>query len=162
MEYFKCGTILKTHGIKGDLKIKPSTDFNRFFKGSHLYILFKDEYVGVEVENSKEFQNGLLVSFKGLLDINLVEKYHGCDIYVSDIDRAELESGFYYSEIIGLPCYNQNGVMVGKVINIIEYPHAKYLEIETEKKKSLVPFIDEFIIDVKEDKIIINEIEGLL
>lgn len=162
MEYFKCGTILKTHGIKGDLKIKPLTDFNRFFKGSHLYVLFKDEYIEEEVVKSVTFQNGFLISFKGKEDINLVEKYHGCDIYVKDIDRGELESGYYYSEIIGLLCYNQHDKLVGKVINIIEYPHAKYLEIETDKKKCLVPFIDEFIIDVKEDRIIINEIEGLL
>ena len=39
MKYFKCGHIMTTHGIKGDLKIKPSTDFDRFYLGSHLFIL---------------------------------------------------------------------------------------------------------------------------
>ena len=39
MKYYKCGTILKTHGIKGDLKVKEETDFNRFDIGNTLYIL---------------------------------------------------------------------------------------------------------------------------
>ena len=42
MKYYKCGQILKTHGIKGDLKIKEETDFNRFSKGNTLYILYND------------------------------------------------------------------------------------------------------------------------
>lgn len=162
MKYYKCGQILKTHGIKGDLKIKEETDFNRFSKGNTLYILYNDEYIKVIVNNVKEFQNGLLVSFKDMLDINLVEKFHGCNIYVSEEDRGELESGFYYNEIIGLPIYNENNELRGKVINIIEYPHAKYLEVESNGKTSLIPFIDEFILDVLENKIIIKEIEGLL
>ncbi len=162
MKYYKCGTILKTHGIKGDLKVKEETDFNRFDIGNTLYILFNDEYIKVKVDKVSEFKNGLLVAFEGLHDINLVEKYHGCGIFVSEEDRGDLESGFYYDEVIGLPVYNQDNELRGVVKNIIEYPHAKYLEIETNTKTSLVPFIDEFIEDVLEDRIIIKEIEGLL
>ena len=35
MDYFKCGKILKAHGIKGDLKVKPLTDFDRFLTGNN-------------------------------------------------------------------------------------------------------------------------------
>ena len=76
MKYFKCGHIMTTHGIKGDLKVKGLSDFNRFFKGSRLFILHNDEYVEVIVEKASVFGNYYLVSFKGLEDINLVLKYH--------------------------------------------------------------------------------------
>ena len=40
MEQVIVGKIVNTHGIKGELKVKTSTDFieERFAKGAHLYI----------------------------------------------------------------------------------------------------------------------------
>ena len=38
MNYYRCGKIMTTHGIKGELKIKVTSDFNRFFKGRIVYL----------------------------------------------------------------------------------------------------------------------------
>lgn len=162
MKYFKCGHIMTTHGIKGDLKVKGLSDFNRFFKGSRLFILHNDEYVEVIVEKASVFGNYYLVSFKGLDDINLVLKYHSDDIYVSELDRNdELEENeYYYSDLIGLEVVNQNNEKRGVVLEIRELPQADYLVVNYNGKKVLVPFIPEFVVDVN-DKIIVNEIEGL-
>ena len=96
MDYFKCGKILKAHGIKGDLKVQPMTDFDRFFNGNKLYILHNGEYISVELENVREFGQCYLLNFKGLNDINLIEKYHGDFLCVSELDREELPEGHYY------------------------------------------------------------------
>ena len=50
MNYYKCGKILTTHGIKGDLKILPMTDFLRFFNGNTLYVLHNNEYIMVKLK----------------------------------------------------------------------------------------------------------------
>ena len=42
MKYYKCGHIMTTHGLKGALKIKDLSDFDRFYKDSTLYILYKN------------------------------------------------------------------------------------------------------------------------
>ncbi|MGM9969162.1 MAG: ribosome maturation factor RimM [Anaeroplasma sp.] len=162
MEYFKCGHIMTTHGLKGDLKIKPLTDFDRFYTGSRLFILHKNQYVEVKVKKSVIYGNYYLVCFEELEDINLVEKFHSDDIYVSELDRRnELEDNeYYYSDLIGLEVVNQNDESRGKVVEIREMPQSEYLVVEYNDKKVLIPFIDKFIIDVK-DKIKINEIEGL-
>nr|MCR5231315.1 hypothetical protein [Acholeplasmatales bacterium] len=76
MEYYLCGKILTTHGIKGDLKIKSYSDFDRFVKGARLYILHNEEYVMVKISKVSEFNGNYLVRFEDLEDINLVEKYH--------------------------------------------------------------------------------------
>lgn len=164
MNYYKCGHIMTTHGLKGDLKIKNLSDFDRFKKNNKLYILHNDEYISVIVNKSSPFKdNTLLVSFKDLLDINLVEKYHGDDIYISDLEREndELDGDYYYSDLVGKMVVNQNGVEKGIVLEIKELPQCDYLVVDYNKKNVLVPFIDEFIIEVTDEKIVINEIEGL-
>ena len=154
MKYFKCGHIMTTHGIKGDLKIKPSTDFD-------LFILHQGNYEEVIVKKTSNFKDYLLVSFEGLLDINLVQKYHSNDIYVSEDNREQLnDDEFYYSDLIGLELINQHNESRGKVIEIRELPQACYLVVYYNNKSYMIPFIEEFILEI-DDKIHINEIEGL-
>ncbi len=161
MKYYKCGHIMTTHGIKGDLKVKPLTDFDRFYPGSHLFILHQGSYIEVVVNKAVNFKDGYLISFKDLLDINLVEKYHSDDIYVSEVDREELnDDEYYYSDLIGKEVVNQNNESRGIVIEIREMPHARYLVVKYNDKNCLIPFINEFINNI-DDKIYINEIEGL-
>lgn len=162
MKYFKCGHIMTTHGLKGDLKVKSLSDFDRFFKGSRLFILHNKQYEEVKVHSCKSFGNYYLVAFEDKLDINLVEKYHSDDIYVSELDRQnELdEDEYYYSDLIGMSVVNQNNEARGEVIEIRELPQADYLVVKYNGKKVLIPFIKEFVKDVNE-KIVVNEIEGL-
>ena len=162
MKYFMCGHVMTTHGIQGDLKVKSYSDFDRFSKGARLFILHGKDYVEVKVKKATPFGNYYLVRFEGLEDINLVEKFHSDDIYVSELDRKdELEEGeYYYSDLVGKKVINQEGVERGIVEDIREMPHAKYLAVRYNEKIHLVPFIDEFIEDVN-DKIIVKEIEGL-
>ncbi|MBR4495743.1 MAG: 16S rRNA processing protein RimM [Acholeplasmatales bacterium] len=164
MNYYKCGHIMTTHGLKGDLKIKNLSDFDRFKKGNKLYILHNDEYVEVTVYKSVSFKGDtLLVSFKDLLDINLVEKYHSDDIYVSDLEREDdnLDGEYYYSDLVGKKVVNQNKELRGTVLEIKELPQYDYLVVDYNGKNVLVPFIDEFIIEVNDDEIVVDEIEGL-
>ncbi|MCR5114035.1 MAG: ribosome maturation factor RimM [Acholeplasmatales bacterium] len=163
MKFYKCGHIMTTHGIRGALKIKNLSDFDRFFKGSRLYILYNDDYVMVKVKSVSTQDAHLLVTFENLEDINLVEKYRNTDIYVSELDRAnELsENEYYFSDLIGKEVENQNGEARGIVKEVREYPVCHYLVVRYNDKDSLIPFQERFVKDVTDTKIIINEIEGL-
>lgn len=162
MKYYKCGHIMTTHGIKGDLKVKPLTDFDRFYKGSRLYILHNNDYYEMHVKKASEFGAYYLVSFEGYEDINKVLQFHSDDIYISELDRKdELEEGeYYFSDLIGKMVVNQNGDKKGIVKEVRELPQADYLVVDYNGKNVLVPFINEFVIDVT-DVITIKEIEGL-
>ena len=162
MKFFKCGSVMTTHGLKGALKVRSFSDFNRFYVGSRLYILHNGNYEEVKVSKVSIQGDYYLVTFEGYDDINKVLKYHSNDIYVSELDRGnELNEGeYYYSDLIGLNVVNQNNDARGVVIEIRELPQAEYLVIKYNEKNVLVPFINEFIIEVS-DKIIVKEIEGL-
>lgn len=155
------GKIVGTHGIKGELKVKSDTSFDRFKKGNVLYIE-KEEKI---VINSSRVHKGMhLITINGLTNINDVLCYVNKDIYVPH-DRSELEEGeFYYEDIIGLDCYNSKGELIGPVKDLQEVPQGLILEIQTKNKTILIPFVDEFVVevDLEKKKIQIQEIEGLL
>ena len=163
MNYYKCGHIMTTHGLKGALKVKNLSDFDRFYKNSRLYIFYKDEYIEVNVKSVSNQDDHLLVTFKDLEDINLVEKYRNTDIYVSELDRVnELDDNeYYYSDLVGKKIINQNGDLRGVVKEIREYQVCHYLVTNYNDKDILIPFQDKFIKEVNDDSIIIDEIEGL-
>lgn len=155
------GKIVGTHGIKGELKVKSDTSFDRFKKGNVLYIE-KEEKITI---NSSRVHKGLhLITINGLTNINDVLMYVNKNIYVPH-DRSELEEGeYYYEDLIGLICYDSNKEEIGEVIDLQEVPQGLILEIRGKEKTILIPYVDEFIeeIDLDNKKILINEIEGLL
>ena len=162
MKYFKCGHVMTTRGIKGELKVKSYSDFDRFSVNKKIYILHNNNYVEEEIIKSTFNSGYYYIVLKDKEDINLVEKYHSDDIYVSELERDELDEGeYYYSELVGKNVINQNNEDRGIVFEIREYPKSDYLAIKYNGKVVLVPFIDEFIKEVLDDKIVINEIEGL-
>ena len=162
MNYFRVGKILTTHGLKGDVKVQNFSDFDRFYKGAELFIKHKNEYIPVTVNNSSDYGKGLLVSFVGLLDINLVEKYHSDELFISEDDRVnELElDEYYHTDLIGKEVFNQHGKARGIVKEVKELPQCDYLFVNYNGKNYYIPFMKKFIISVS-DKIVINELEGL-
>lgn len=162
MIYNKCGKITASHGLKGDLKVQNYSDFDRFYEGALVYYKKNTEYLPLEVRKAVDYKNGLLVAFKDLVDINQVEFLVGKDLYAVKDETDLAEDEYFYSDLIGKDIYNEEGLLRGKVLDIKEYPQADMLVIEVNGKNKLVPFLNEFISEVKEDRIIIKEIEGLL
>lgn len=162
MNYYRCGQIMTTHGLKGEVKVKSFSDFDRFSKGKRLFIFHKEQYIEVIVHHSSIFGKNLLVAFENMLDINLIEKYHGDELFISEDDRQDdlSEDEFYHTDLIGKEVVNQNNEPRGVVIEIKTLPASDYLIVSYQGKKVYIPFIDEFILEVG-NKIEVNEIEGL-
>ncbi len=155
------GKIIGTHGIKGELKVKSDTSFDRFKVGNVLYVEKEYPITINSVRNHKGFTLITVNSFTNINDVlDLVNK----EIYVNH-DHKELKDGeYYYEDIIGLDVFDSNNINRGVVNDIIEVPQGLLLEIKGQEKTSLIPYVKEFIkeINLSEKKIVINEIEGLL
>ncbi len=167
MEYIKIGKILNTRGIKGELKIRPLTDFqtDRYQVGKTIYIFFNNEYLKFEVKRYKSHNKMDLLILKDNEDINLIEKYKGSEIFVSaDSETTLYEDEYHLSEIIGLEVY-QNDILIGHISDVKSYPQYDYLEIKTLKEvKKLIPFLDKFVtsVDLETERIDLVDMEGLL
>ncbi len=159
---YQIGKITNTHGIKGEVKIYNLSDFNRFFVGNHIYVIIKGQKKTFEIERVRPQGTLFIVKFKGYENINEILPYKGEFVYTDE--KPELEKDdYHYDDLLEKEVYNEEHVLLGKVISLIPVPQGHLLEIEKPNgKKSLVPFVDEFIKDIQDDKIIIRPIEGLL
>ena len=76
------------------------------------------------------------------------------------------EDEFLIDELVGLEVFdNENGQKLGFVIGVSNNGASDLISIKTNSKKiSLVPFVKAIvpIVDIKNKKIMINNIEGLL
>ena len=168
MEYLSVGQIIKTIGLKGEVKIYPSTNFrdSRFKKGSHLFILNEHNEVVRELTIKSHRQNGNCdnVIFN---EINTIEEAETLlHKYLNVVkDNSFLNKGeYFYSDLVGLDVYFDNNTFIGKVKKIEEYTSYQTLRVSTNKKDVLIPFVKAFIkeVNLEDKKIIINYIEGLL
>lgn len=169
MKYIRIGKIINTHGIKGELKIRSESDFDaeRYAAGNTVYIRYEGEYLPFVCDTYRVHKGFPLVSFRDNKDINLVEKYKNCFLYIKDTDRKELHDGRHYiSDLIGLDVVDEEGRYIGKVKDIEETMGAnRYMRIERDNEKdALVPYVPVFIkkVDTEEKKIVIHAEEGLL
>lgn len=172
MEWFNVGRIVNTHGIKGEVRVISTTDFEdiRFAPGSRLAIFKKDENkpTWVTIESTRRHKNFILLTFEGMYNINLVEPFKEGLLKVTkdQLDEDELdENEYYYFEIIGCEVFSEEGEMLGVVTEILETGANDVWEIKAPNgKKHYIPYIEDVVkeIDVKEKKIIIHVMEGLL
>ena len=168
MEYVKLGTIVNTRGLKGELKIRSCSDFDevRYRKGNEVFILYEGEYLPFITDGYHEMKGFSYIFLKDCRDINLVEKYKGCDIFCDAAKRDPLEEGEYYrSDLIGCEVYGQDGARIGTCIAVEETAGANNnLRIDTGEKQILVPNVKAFVkeVDIREKKIRIEVIGGLL
>lgn len=88
----RVGTISSTHGLKGEVKVFPTTDDPARFKKLKECLLYDGKnYLDLKVECVRFFKQFVIVKFKDIDDINQVEKYKGKDIFVTRENAVPLE-----------------------------------------------------------------------
>ncbi|MDE5781862.1 MAG: ribosome maturation factor RimM [Lachnospiraceae bacterium] len=161
------GVITATHGIKGEVKVFPTTDdINRFDYLKKVFIDSKEGLIQVKVSGVRYFKNLVIVKFKGINDINDVEKYKKCPLLVTREDAVPLEEGEYYiTDIIGINVVTDDGVLLGTIKDVLQTGANDVYIIQTEDKKEiLIPAIKQCILNVDLDKkeMKIHLLEGLI
>ena len=75
-DYLQVGVITSTHGIKGEVKVFPTTDDpNRFRALKDVVLDTGKEQIPLEIEGVKFFKQYVILKFKGIDNINDIEKY---------------------------------------------------------------------------------------
>lgn len=158
------GTIVGTHGIKGEVKIFAKTDFpeERFRPGNELTLKMASGSVVLTVESHRYHKKMDLVKFVGLDNINDVEKFRQAHVYAKQDDELA-EGEYYYQDIIGCTVEDEMGHSLGKVISILEMPTQDVLEIQDDKQTFMVPYVDAFVLeeDIEHQRLVVSLIEGM-
>ena len=92
--YLRVGVISSTHGIRGEVKVYPTTDDSKRFEDLKEVILDTGkEYMPLEISRVRYFKNLVILKFKDIDNINDIEKYKGKDLLVSRENALELKEG---------------------------------------------------------------------
>lgn len=165
-DLLQIGVITSTHGIKGEVKVFSTTDDNkRFKKLKECFIEFKNEMIPVKASGCKFFKNLVILKFEDINDINDVEKYKQCKLFVDREHAVSLEKDEYFiTDLIGLVVAKEDGTILGKVTEIIPTgANDVYVITGDEKKEYLLPAIKECIlgIDMDDRKMTVRLMKGM-
>lgn len=163
---FQVGVISSTHGIRGEVKVFPTTDdIKRFRKKTELILDTDKEEKILVVESVKFFKQFVILKFQGLDSINAIEAYKGKSLYVTRENAVPLEEGEYYiADLIGMEVYEDSGKKLGILKEVLETGANDVYEITLEDGSSLLlPAIKECIldIDINACRMQIHVMEGL-
>ncbi len=160
----RVGVVATTHGIKGELKVFPTTDdINRFKNLKKCYLANKKETIEVNCVSCKFLKNMVILKFKEYDNINDVEKFRQYDILVNREDAVALEDGeFFLCDVIDADVYNQKDILIGKLVDVLETPANHVFVIQQENgEEKLIPVVEEFVyeIDTENKRVKIKDFE---
>lgn len=163
----RVGVISSTHGIRGEVKVFPTTDdMNRFLKLKSVIIDTGKEQIVLEVANVKFFKQFAILKFKGIDNINDIEKYKGKDLLITRDEAVPLEEHEYFiCDLIGLVAFEEDGNEIGELTEVIQTGANDVFVLKQKSgKEILIPYIKECVksIDLINRKLVVFLLPGLV
>ena len=166
-DLLQVGIITSTHGVRGEVKVYPTTDDpRRFHRLKEIILDTGREKLNLEIEGVKFFKQFVILKFKGLDNINDIEKYRQKSLYVTRKNAVRLQKDEYFiADLIGLKVQDEDGKELGTVKDVIETGANDVYEVEMADGRSLLlPAIKQCIlnVDVENGTMQVHVLEGLL
>lgn len=168
-DLFRIGQIVGAHGIRGALKIYPTTDDPRRFLDMESVLLAKEGQEDVTIRytvlSASLHKNVVLMTLEGIADRNAAEAMVGYSLWVNREDALPLEEDEYYiKDLIGCHVIDENDQNCGVVFDVLFTGSNEVLVVkDSEGHEVLLPLIQECVLDVNtlEHVIRIHWMEGL-
>lgn len=165
IEYFEIGQISNTHGLKGELKVRPYTEnAKRFEKIKKVLIKKQDNFEEYEIQSVRYQKDIVLLKLKGIDDIETAEKLKTQSLIIPREDAKNLEKNeFFIADLIGCSVY-ENDEKIGELADVFTAGAADvYVIKRVGKKDLLLPALESIIknIDVENKKIDVDVPRGL-
>ena len=166
-QFLRVGVITSPHGIRGEVKVFPTTDdINRFKKLKEVYLDTGKERLSLRVEQAKFFKGMAILKFREFNSINEVEPFRKKDLLVSREHAVQLAPNEnFIVDLIGLAVVTDEGEEFGTVKDILQTgANDVYVITGKDGKEYLFPSIKVCILDVDLDKgqVLVHILDGLL
>ena len=163
----RVGVITSPHGIKGEVKVFPTTDDAKRFKELKKVILDTGkEYIPMEIEHVKFFKNMVILKFRGYDNINEIEKYKSRDLLITRDQAVDLDPDEYFiTDLIGLTVVSDQGAELGTLKDVLETgANDVYVVAMKDGKELMLPAIGDCIlnVDLEQGRMEVHVLEGLM
>lgn len=166
-DMLQVGVIASTHGLKGEVKVFPTTSgAERFLELEKVLLDTGREKIELRIEGVKFFKKFAILKFKGIDNINDIEKYKGKGLWVLREAAQPLDEDEYYiGDLIGMEVFLEDGKYFGKLKDVLETgANDVYIVVTEEGKEVLLPAIHQCIrkVDVAGGRMTVHLMDGLV
>lgn len=166
-ELLQVGILSSTHGVRGEMKIFPTTDDINRFKRNRDYILeTATGNLDVRVTGVKFFKQFVILKFEGFDTLNDILPYKGCRLLVNRQHAVRCAKDEYFiADLIGLSVADEDGTQLGILTDVLQTgANDVYAVTKEDGKKILLPAIKECILDVdiEAGRVLVHIMPGLL
>ena len=163
-QMFTIGKIVNTHGVKGEVRVLPSTDdVKRFGKLKEVKVENRT-MTTYEIETVRYHKNFVLLKFKGIDTMNEAELLKNSLFKLDRKDALPLKKDEYYQcDLYGLRVVTDTGRDLGKLTDILMTGSNDVYVVRNEEKEILIPAIKQCIlkVDLEAGEMLVHLLEGL-
>lgn len=158
-KYLEAGQIVNTHGIRGEVRIRPWADSAEFLLG------FKVWYIDgnpVRLKSARAHKGGLIAQLEGTEDVNAAMRLKNKIVYIDRDDAKLPEGSFFLQDIIGASVRAEDGAPLGVLEDVLELPKGRVYVVRGERE-ILIPAVPEFVLntDAERGVITVRLIDGM-
>jgi 16S rRNA processing protein RimM len=166
-DLLQVGILSSTHGVRGEMKVFPTTDdVNRFKKKKDYILETKQGNLPVKVTGVKFFKQFVILKFEGYDSLDDIAPYKGCRLLVDRENAVKCEKDEYFiADLIGLLVVADTGETVGTLTDVIQTGANDVYAVEAEDgKEVLLPAIRECVlaVDMDERRMTVHLMPGLM
>lgn len=163
----KVGIISSTHGVRGEVKVFPTTDDAKRFKNLKEVLMDTEkELCLLQIEAVRFFKQFVILKFKDYDRLDDVEKFRGKALFVTREHAVKLNKDEYFiADLIGMNVTADDGILKGRLKDVMQTGANDVYVISLEDgRELLLPAIKECVLDISFEKneIKIHILEGLL
>ena len=163
----RVGVITSTHGVRGEVKVFPTTDdMNRFKKLKTVILDAGKEQKTLEIEQVKFFKNMVILKFKGFDNIHDVEMWRQKDLLITREQAVKLSPDEnFIVDLIGLAVMTDEGEKLGEMVDVLQTGANDVYVVKTGSgKEVLLPAIKDCIlnVDLEKGEMLVHVLDGLL
>ena len=154
-DLLKVGVITTTHGVRGEVKVFPTTDdAERFLDIEYVLLDTGKELRRLNIQNVKFFKNLAILKFEGIDNINDIEMYKGRELWIPREEAQELgEDEYYVADLIGMDVLLENREKFGVLRDVMETgANDVYIVDRVDGEEILLPAIHDCVLDVDVEK----------
>ncbi len=149
MKRVTVGEILRPHGIKGSVWVKPLTDSaGRAQTLREVFIIGEDGATPARVESADVVEGRWILRFKGIGSRDAAERLRGCRIDVDPQESPPMpESSFYIHDIVGRDVFSEDGTYLGSVVDVVVTGSNDVYVIAGPEGELLFPALKELVLE---------------
>jgi len=164
-QFFQVGIYTNTHGVRGEIKVFPTTDDpKRFRKLKRVIMRTQQGDQTLEIEQVRFARQMVLLRFRGIDNINDIEKYKGSGLFIPREDAVPLKKDEYFiADLIGLGVKTDDGRELGTLEEVLQTGANDVYVVRGAEREWLLPAIADCVqsVDPEGGVMVVHLMPGL-